>query len=99
MDQGLVGTCLGERRRITIPPHLGYGKKGVAGTIPPDSTLVFYIKLLDIERVSILWHFFQIALVQCPYHREAFLLGMNRTLRLYTSLQIGTTKLANGRMP
>ncbi|KAI6660962.1 Peptidyl-prolyl cis-trans isomerase FKBP9-like [Oopsacas minuta] len=53
MDQGLIGTCLGERRRITIPPHLGYGKKGAGANIPPDSTLVFYIKLLEIERDGI----------------------------------------------
>ena len=52
MDRGLIGTCIGERRRITIPPHLAYGKEGVDDKIPPDSTLVFYIKLLNIERVN-----------------------------------------------
>ena len=28
MDQGLLGVCIGEKRRITIPPHLGYGVNG-----------------------------------------------------------------------
>lgn len=28
MDQGLLGVCVGERRRITIPPHLAYGEEG-----------------------------------------------------------------------
>ena len=56
MEQGLIGTCLGERRRITVPSHLGYGKRGAGDKIPPDSTLVFYIKLLEIERVSELLH-------------------------------------------
>ena len=52
MDRGLVGTCLWERRRISFPPHLGYGARGVGDTIPPDSSLVFYIRLIKIERVS-----------------------------------------------
>jgi len=28
MDEGLIGACVGERRTITIPPHLGYGEAG-----------------------------------------------------------------------
>ena len=51
MDRGLVDTCLWERRRITIPPHLGYGASGVGAVIPPHATLVFYIRLIKIERV------------------------------------------------
>ena len=51
MDQGLVDMCLWERRRITIPPHLGYGSRGVGSIIPPDATLVFYVRLIKIERV------------------------------------------------
>ena len=52
MDRGLMGTCLWERRKITIPPHLGYGERGVGKLIGPNSTLVFYIRLIKIERVS-----------------------------------------------
>ena len=51
MDRGLLRMCLWERRRITIPPHLGYGERGVGSTIPPNSTLVFYVRLIKIERV------------------------------------------------
>ena len=53
MDRGLQGTCLWERRRITIPPHLGYGDSGVGVIIPPNATLVFYIRMIKIERVSL----------------------------------------------
>lgn len=51
MDRGLVGTCLWERRRITFPPSLGYGERGVGDIIPPNATLVFYIRLIKLERV------------------------------------------------
>ena len=51
MDRGLVDMCLWERRRITIPPHLAYGKRGVGSIIPPDATLVFYVRMIKIERV------------------------------------------------
>ena len=37
-DQGLLGMCIGEGRKLTIPPHLAYGNSPV-GTIPPGSTL------------------------------------------------------------
>ena len=53
MDQGLVGTCLFERRRITFPASLGYGQAGVGEKIPPNATLTFYIRMVKIVRVSI----------------------------------------------
>ncbi|TWW81880.1 peptidyl-prolyl cis-trans isomerase FKBP10 [Takifugu flavidus] len=48
IDKGLQGMCVNERRSVTVPPHLGYGSKGAGEVVPPDSTLVFDIHLLDV---------------------------------------------------
>ena len=45
-DQGVAGMKVGGRRRITIPPMLGYGKRGAGGVIGPDETLVFVVDLV-----------------------------------------------------
>ncbi len=47
-DQGVAGMKVGGRRRITIPPTLGYGKRGHPGVIAPNETLVFVVDLIDI---------------------------------------------------
>lgn len=51
-DQGLVNMCIGEKRKLTIPSHLGYGERGAGAKIPPNSKLVFDVELLGIERKS-----------------------------------------------
>lgn len=47
-DQGIAGMKVGGRRRITIPPHLGYGEYGAGGVIKPHETLVFVCDLVDV---------------------------------------------------
>lgn len=47
-DQGVAGMMVGGRRRITIPPMLAYGKRGAAGVIGPDETLVFVVDLVGL---------------------------------------------------
>ncbi len=48
-DQGVAGMRVGGRRRITIPPMLGYGKRGAGGVIGPDETLVFVVDLVGLR--------------------------------------------------
>jgi len=47
-DQGVAGMRVGGRRRLTIPPHLGYGDRGAGGAIKPNETLVFVVDLLGV---------------------------------------------------
>jgi len=48
-DKGVAGMRVGGRRKLTIPPHLGYGNRGAAGVIKPGETLIFVVDLLGVR--------------------------------------------------
>lgn len=49
-DQGVRGMRKGGKRKLVVPPHLGYGKRGCAPDIPGSATLHFVVTLKDIQR-------------------------------------------------
>ncbi|MBI4158338.1 MAG: FKBP-type peptidyl-prolyl cis-trans isomerase [Candidatus Yanofskybacteria bacterium] len=49
-ELGLVGMKEGGKRRLVIPPELGYGTQGAGGAIPPNATLFFEIELMSVQK-------------------------------------------------
>lgn len=52
MRDGISTMKVGGERRIKIPPTLGYGSQGISGVIPPNSTLIFDVKVLSASSTS-----------------------------------------------
>jgi peptidylprolyl isomerase len=48
-DTGVQGMKVGGRRRLVIPPHLGYGDRGAGGAIKPGETLIFVCDLVEVR--------------------------------------------------
>jgi len=48
-DEGVVGMKIGSKRKLLIPPNLGYGSRGAGRIIPPNANLTFDVELLDLR--------------------------------------------------
>ncbi|CAI4227657.1 unnamed protein product [Auanema sp. JU1783] len=48
-DDGLAQMSIGQRAKLTVPPNLGYGARGIPGAVPANATLLFDVELLKIN--------------------------------------------------
>ena len=48
-DEGVAGMKTGGNRTLIIPPNMGYGSQGAGGAIPPNTTLIFDVELLEVQ--------------------------------------------------
>mmetsp|Transcript_56066 Transcript_56066/g.164646 ORF Transcript_56066/g.164646 Transcript_56066/m.164646 type:complete len:161 (+) Transcript_56066:76-558(+) len=48
-QQGVTGMCAGEKRKVTVPPRLAFGKTGRVPDIPADDSIIYHIEMVDID--------------------------------------------------
>lgn len=53
LEKGIIGMCVGGKRRLQVSPHLAYHDIGATG-IPPNAVLIFEVELIDVDTGSVL---------------------------------------------
>ncbi|MEQ2172465.1 FK506-binding protein 2A [Goodea atripinnis] len=82
-DQGLLGMCEGEKRKLVIPAELGYGDRGAPPKIPGGATLIFEVELLSIERSTFYVSFYNaLQILLCDAINNSIFLPSNRTANI-----------------
>lgn len=51
-ERGVLDMCAGEKRKVTVPPHLAFGQKGREPDITPNDSLVYHIEMVDIDKAE-----------------------------------------------
>lgn len=92
-DEGLLDMCPGDKRKLTIPPDMGYGDRGAGDVIPPDATLVFEVELISIGDAPPQANIFAQIDVDDDGH-----LGKEEVLE-YIKAQIPAEEMENGQDP
>ncbi|XP_076864270.1 peptidyl-prolyl cis-trans isomerase FKBP10 isoform X2 [Brachyhypopomus gauderio] len=109
MDQALQGVCVGERRRVTVPPHFAYGENGTGNLIPGSAVLVFDVHIVDFHNPKDL---VDITVIHKPqgcnltsaandlilYHYNCSLLDGTRLYTTDDSTQPSRTTLGQGKV-
>lgn len=52
LEEGIKGMCVGEKRKLVIPPKLAYGEAGVEDAIPPNATLTYVVDLMNMKQAK-----------------------------------------------